>query len=107
MSCALAGSALAEDSMRCGSRLVSHGDGKDKVRTLCGEPTYVDVRGMVRRSPMYRYGYGVYEFDYYGPGYYDVPIEVWTYNLGPHKLLRRLRFIGEELDRIDTDGYGY
>jgi hypothetical protein len=99
--------ARAEDSMRCGSRLVSRGDAKDKVRTLCGEPTDVAFRGVVRRSPRYEYGYGIYGYEFYGPGWVDMPVEIWTYNLGPHKLLRKLRFIGDELDEIRTDGYGY
>ena len=103
----LAAPTLAEDSMRCGSRLVSQGDGKDKVRTLCGEPTAVSMEGVVRRAPRYEYGYGYNRYEYYGPGWVDMTVEVWTYNLGSHKLLRKLRFVGDELDQITTDGYGY
>jgi hypothetical protein len=101
------GAARAEDSLRCGSRLVTRGDAKDKVRTLCGEPTDIALQGVVRRSPTYHYGYGIYGYDFYGPGWIDLPVEIWTYNLGPHKLLRKLRFIGDELDDIRTDGHGY
>jgi hypothetical protein len=36
-----------------------------------------------------------------------VTVEVWTYNLGPNKLMRTLRFEGEELVDIRTIGYGY
>ena len=36
-----------------------------------------------------------------------MPVEVWTYNFGTSKLLRKLRFVGDELDEIRTDGYGY
>jgi len=103
----LAAPTLAEDSMRCGSRLVSQGDGKDKVRTLCGEPTAVSMEGVVRRAPRYEYGYGYNRYEYYGPGWVDMTVEVWTYNLGSHKLLRKLRFVGDELEEIRTDGYGY
>ena len=103
----LAAPAHAEDSMRCGSRLVSKGDGKDKVRTLCGEPTAVSMEGVVRRAPRYEYGYGYNRYEYYGPGWVDMTVEVWTYNLGSHKLLRKLRFVGDELEEIQTDGYGY
>lgn len=99
--------AYAEDSMRCGSRLISAGDAKDKVRTLCGEPTDISLRGVVRRSPSYRYGSWPYEHDYYGPGWEDLPVEIWTYNLGSHKLLRKLRFVGDQLEEIETAGYGY
>ena len=99
------GAALrAEDTLRCGSRLVSTGDGKDKVRALCGEPTSVSFAG-VQSAP--RNYYGPYDYSYFGFGWIEVPVEIWTYNLGPHKLLRKLRFVGDELDYISTDGYGY
>jgi len=94
----------AEDTMRCGNRLVTTGDGKDKVRALCGEPTSVSFAG-VQSAP--RNYYGPYDYSYFGFGWIEVPVEIWTYNLGPHKLLRKLRFVGDELDYISTDGYGY
>jgi hypothetical protein len=99
--------AFAEDSMRCGSRLVTRGDGKDKVRALCGDPSDISLRGVVRRAPVYEYGFGYNRYEYYGPGWVDMPVEIWTYNFGPSKLLRKLRFVGDELEDIDTDGYGY
>lgn len=102
-----AASARAEDSMRCGSKLISVSDGKDKVRTLCGEPSSITFQGVIRRAPRYEYGYGSNRYDYYGPGVIDMPVEVWTYNFGTSKLLRKLRFVGDELDEIRTDGYGY
>jgi len=103
----LATPAHAEDSMRCGSRLVSTGDGKDKVRTLCGEPSDVTFQGVIRRAPRHEYGYGISRYEYYGPGVVEMPVEIWTYNQGSSKLLRKLRFVGDELDQITTDGYGY
>jgi uncharacterized protein YvpB len=36
-----------------------------------------------------------------------VPVEIWTYNFGSNKLLRRLRFEGDELVEIRAEGYGY
>jgi Protein of unknown function (DUF2845) len=99
--------AHAEDSMRCGSRLISTGDGKDKVRTLCGEPSDVTFQGVIRRAPRYEYGYGISRYEYYGPGVVEMPVEIWTYNQGSSKLLRKLRFVGDELEEITTDGYGY
>jgi hypothetical protein len=99
--------ATADDNMRCGSRLVSTGDGKDKVRTLCGEPSDITFQGVIRRAPRREYGYGINRYEYYGPGVIDMPVEIWTYNQGSSKLLRKLRFVGDELDQITTDGYGY
>jgi uncharacterized protein YvpB len=37
----------------------------------------------------------------------EVRVEIWTYNFGPHKLMRRLRFDDGELVEIETLGYGY
>lgn len=99
--------ARAEDSMRCGSKLITISDGKDKVRALCGEPSSISFQGVIRRAPRYEYGYGYNRYDYYGPGVIDMPVEIWTYNFGSSKLLRKLRFVGDELDDIRTDGYGY
>jgi hypothetical protein len=100
-----ASGAQADDTMRCGNRLVATGDGKDKVRTLCGEPSAISFAGTVGR----RSGYtnGPYDYSYFGPAWVELPVEIWTYNLGSHKLLRKLRFVGDELVEIRTDGYGY
>lgn len=96
--------ARADDNLRCGNRLVSVGDGKDKVIALCGEPTSVSFEGL---RGGYRYPYWPYDYSYIGPAYIELPVELWTYNLGSHKLLRKLRFVGDELVEIWTDGYGY
>ncbi len=96
--------AVQADTMRCGTRLVSEGDGKDKVRTLCGEPTSVSFAGYVGGPGYYT---GPYENTYLWPGWTTIPVEIWTYNFGPSKLLRKLRFVGDQLDDIQTDGYGY
>ncbi len=96
--------AVQAESMRCGTHLVSEGDGKDKVRTLCGEPTSVSLAGYVGGPGYYS---GPYENTYLWPGWTTVPVEIWTYNFGPSKLLRKLRFVGDQLDDIQTKGYGY
>lgn len=98
--------AVADDTLRCGSKLIHTGDGKDKVRTLCGEPTDIAFVGTIKRrtipdSRSYDDQY------YYGPAWAELPVEVWTYNFGPNKLLRKLRFVGNELVSINTDGHGY
>ncbi len=108
-SCALALTpaiaAGSDDTMRCGNRLVTAGDGKDKVRTLCGEPTDIAFRGVVR-GPRYFDRWG-YDYSWVGPSWEELPVEIWTYNFGSSKLLRKLRFVGEELVEIETGGYGY
>jgi len=37
----------------------------------------------------------------------EIPVDVWVYNLGPNKLMRRLRFEDGKLVDIETLGYGY
>jgi uncharacterized protein YvpB len=37
----------------------------------------------------------------------EIPVEVWVYNLGPNKLMRRLRFEDGLLVNVDELGYGY
>jgi hypothetical protein len=96
--------ATAEDSMRCGTRLVSEGDPKGKVRALCGEPSYVALESMLSGPALSR---SPYDYSFFGPVWSEVPVEIWTYNFGSSRLLRYLRFIGDELVDIRTGGYGY
>ena len=93
-----AGSASA-DSFRCGTKLMTDGDSSDKVEALCGPPTSVQRREILR--PVYwNRGVGVHTS-------YEVSIEYWTYNLGPSKLMVRLRFEDGLLVDVETLGHGY
>ena len=102
---------LADDNMRCGSRLVSVGDGKDKVRALCGEPSDVAFVGTVGRRGFPNSpgppATATTTTASTAPAWVEQPVEMWTYNFGSSKLLRKLRFVGDELVEIRTDGYGY
>ena len=91
------------DGMRCGSKLVSNGDPRAKVRQFCGEPTDIQTRQILRR-PTYNLGGRVFT---YGDGYVEVPVEIWTYNFGPYKLMRQVKFVDGRVDEIETLGYGY
>ena len=91
------------DAMRCGSKLVRDGDTSSKVLALCGEPTDVR-RTYILRPPLYDYEGRI---SYYGTGLVEVPVEFWTYNLGPYKLMRRIRLVDGEVEEIETLGYGY
>ena len=91
------------DGMRCGSKLMSQGDPRAKVRQFCGEPTDVQTRSILRR-PIFNFGGRIYS---YGDGYVEVPVEIWTYNFGPYKLMRQVRFVDGRVEDIETLGYGY
>ena len=34
-------------------------------------------------------------------------METWTYNFGPNKLMRRVRFVDGIVEEVETLGYGY
>jgi Protein of unknown function (DUF2845) len=91
------------DAMRCGSRLVTFGDTRAAVRNLCGEPSDVQTRQILRRPTYNLHGRAIY----YGDGYVEIPVEIWIYNFGPYKLMRQVRFVDGRVDEIETIGYGY
>ncbi|MGH8516325.1 MAG: DUF2845 domain-containing protein [Panacagrimonas sp.] len=83
--------AMASDSMRCGSRIVTVEARAADVLAACGEPDFRDV------------------YSYPGP---RVPgevsdVEQWTYNFGRNQLLHVLRLRHGRLVDIRTDGYGF
>jgi hypothetical protein len=91
------------DSFRCGTHLVSDGDSTDKVAALCGPPTDIQRREILQRR-IHWYGGRPY---YTSLGPEEIPIEYWTYNLGPNKLMRRLKFEDGLLVDVETLSHGY
>jgi len=91
------------DGMRCGSRLIRDGDARAEVRAFCGEPADVQTRTILRR-PTYTVGGRIF---FSGDGLTEIPVETWTYNFGPNKLMRRVRFIDGIVEEVETLGYGY
>ena len=88
--------------MRCGSRLISEGDHKIEVLNKCGEPALIEPLGYGQYSvwPHYARGahrhYTAYAF-----------IEEWTYNFGPRRFMRLVRFADGKVIRIISLDYGY
>ncbi len=89
------------DSMRCGSKLIGEGDSIDKVLQYCGEPATRE-RTWIQRAPVVERGR--YEFSI--PGREDVPVDLWTYDFGANKLMRRVRMVAGKVERIETLEYG-
>ena len=94
--------AAEADAMRCGNKLIRDGDTRSAVRELCGEPADVQTRTILRKSYIDRFGRRVYLGEEI-----EIPVEVWTYNFGPYKLQRRVRFVDGLVEEIETLGYGY
>ncbi len=106
-------------SLRCGARLITNGDYKDRVLSECGEPDHVQVWEEervygFRHHPQY---YGVYDnYEYVHPN--DgagqpyrirklVIVEEWTYNHGPSRFLDHLRLENGVVRDITSGDYGY
>jgi Protein of unknown function (DUF2845) len=99
----LAPAVARADAFRCGSKLASEGDTLGQVVAKCGQPTDIVNKTILRPAVIWRDGrpWRV------GDGQIEVVVEIWTYNLGPAKLMRRLRFEDGALVAIDTLGRGY
>jgi hypothetical protein len=100
----LLASSSAFAAFRCGSKLVSEGDTRSEVAAKCGEPDDVINQSSVSRRPVIWTRGRPY---YIGEDYIEIPVENWIYNLGPSKLMRKLRFEGGVLTEIETLGHGY
>lgn len=95
--------AASADAMRCNGRLIGDGDTRAEVRALCGNPSDVQTRTILRR-PFFNFHDRLVHF---GDGLIEVPVETWTYNFGPYKLMRRVRFVDGLVEEVETLGYGY
>jgi hypothetical protein len=91
------------DAMRCGSKLIREGDVRSLVRDFCGEPSDIQTRSILRR-PVFNFN-GRKRF--VGDGLVEIPVEIWTFNFGPSKLMREVRFVDGRVEEIATLGYGY
>ncbi|MGI9309564.1 MAG: DUF2845 domain-containing protein [Gammaproteobacteria bacterium] len=105
-------------AMRCGTKLVLKGDHQAKVLNYCGEPTLTSSRTILRSGPT-RQGLKsglstggssishTEEVYFYRRSMEEVIVEEWTYNLGPNRLMRVVRFENGYVSRVDELGYGY
>jgi hypothetical protein len=87
----------------CGTKLIHEGQTRGEVRAKCGEPAEIEVRSILRRPVSWIGGTPVFV----GSDFVEIPVEFWTYNFGPNKLMRRLRFEGGDLVEIETLEHGY
>lgn len=91
----------ADTNFRCGNQLVYEGDSMAKVESLCGTPTQRAHSTLVKPQTFWRDGRP------YSLGETIVQVDTWTYNFGPQKFMREMRFEDGNLVRIDALGYGY
>lgn len=91
-------------AFRCGNSLVTEGNTRSIVLARCGEPAEIESHRAIMRRPLEWIDGKVYTV---GEALVEISVDVWIYNLGPRKLMRRLRFEDGRLVSIETLGYGY
>ncbi len=116
----LLGIAESAYALRCGHKLVSEGDYIEEVRVRCGDPIAIDTYTILQeRRILYPGHYWLTKQNY--PHFNDrannvainrsvlieIFVEVWVYNFGPHRLMRRLYFENGILRDIEELGHGY
>jgi len=104
-------------ALRCGNKLVSEGDPKTKILKYCGDPAAVQYR------TIYRSGFpralslrdtrlsarhsGDDELLIHQHSVVEVQVEEWTYNFGPRRFMRMIRFENGLVAKVTDLGYGY
>lgn len=100
-------------SLRCGTRLITEGDPREKLLQECGPPSdatsWQEERWEEFDHPpsprLYR------EFERRRGGGYGVRrtvlVELWTYNWGPSRFIDIVRIENGFVRRIESGGYGY
>ena len=82
-------------AMRCQNRIISRGQSAYIVAQLCGYPEQI-VRTVEYLSTRDRHSEHAIE----------IQVELWTYDFGPHRFMRELRFENGVLASIRTLSYG-
>jgi hypothetical protein len=104
-------------ALRCGPHLIKKGDAQEKVVEYCGEPVEKKAPRYVQRPGVWPRkrsgaqfsvnGSEVADGEAYIWGNTEVLIEEWTFNFGPRKLMRMIRFGNGYVEEVKTLGYGY
>ena len=91
--------------MRCGKTLIRVGDSMAAVRAYCGRPAAIQHSIKVNTTTERVGGREVSQSHTVGAA---VPVETWTYNRGPRKLLMTVRFVDGSVVSVKTlSEYGY
>jgi hypothetical protein len=99
----LLGSGPYAEALQCEHRLVSSGDTPAEVLSKCGPPTLQQQRDEEIEifEPVFIQGKKILVAQRI-----TIPVEVWTYNFGPHALIYVLTFRNDRVVDIRTRGYG-
>jgi Protein of unknown function (DUF2845) len=106
-------SALA-DSLQCGQTVITNGTTQAEVATRCGPAAQIEHHQIYSESatavgapPPMGAPPPVGVLPPTGMrSATEIPVEVWTYNFGPTRLMQRIRFENGVVVRIESLGYG-
>jgi hypothetical protein len=111
----------AAEALRCKGKIVKEGDPQAKVLNYCGEPVSMQQR-LIYRSGVPRAWIGQRqalerdrisvsgsreELLIHDRSVVEVLVEEWTYNFGPHRLMRVVRFENGLVVDVEGLSYGY
>jgi hypothetical protein len=108
--------AMPAQALRCGQDLVPDSASFSEVRRICGQPTDIQQWTEYRSVGVFPSPYSQRNVTpkgqhaaptYVTPIIVPVDIEEWTYNLGPNRFMRVLRFEGGRLRSINILERGY
>ena len=103
--CLIAAAHARADTMRCGDKLVMAGDSMAAVRAYCGRPAVVQHGYAVSTAAERSDGHEVSQPHTASAA---VPVDTWTYNRGPKKLLVTIRFVDGSVVAVNIlSEYGY
>lgn len=91
-------STVGAAGIRCNKQIVSSGDTTLEVKVACGAPAHVESTVETRTIRSYRPRFGYVERRI------TVPVERWTYVLGPNKFIRTLVFENGKLVAVKSEG---
>lgn len=102
---------ISASGLRCGTRIITVGDTKSKVFTLCGVPDYTEE--WEEKRIMRDFRHEPYSKDDYQWGKdpflveTQIKFEKWHYNFGPTRLIHYLKFRNGKLVKIAIGERGY
>jgi Protein of unknown function (DUF2845) len=94
------------DSLQCGDKVVANGTTQAEVAARCGPPAQVERQPIYSESATAIGPVGVLPPAILRSATQN-PVEVWTYNFGPDRLMQRIRFENGIVVRIESLGYGF
>ena len=114
-------SAFAQ-SLQCGEKTITTGTTQTEVTARCGQPAQIEHQTIYNEGGAATAGGPAPIRGPAGPprpgmplpmppgtgtrSSTETPVEIWTYNFGPTRLMQRIRFENGVVVRIESLGYG-